>query len=476
MQVAFPDLLGLDRLSFANWTARHGGAQKGVDLALIPELIDPDGLPAGRGMRFRRRLYRRVVEPALPVLKPLVRRTVARNQQVWERIVRTRMRLTGDPRLRSARVVPGRTAPQAELGVNVAGYAQSEKGVGEALRSELRNLEAAGIPYVVNNFVDHFSGNRDISVDTTRQNPYPVNLVHVNADQVEHFAATNGVAYFQDRYNIGHWVWELSRFPDAWQRSFDYFDEIWVPTAFSQDAVARNAPVPVVRIPYSLNPRAPTTLTRGHFGWPIDRYVFLFIFDFSSYLDRKNPLGLLRAFQAAFAPDDDVLLVLKCVHPEIAPVAWEAFCEAVRVPNVMIMSEVLPRDEIDALVQLADCYVSLHRSEGFGLTIGEAMSHGKPVIATGYSGNMDFMTVANSLAVRHRLIELDRDHGPYKRGMVWADPDLEHAAELMRWAYANRERARAIGERARADIRAQLAPETVGAQVRARLQYIAARR
>jgi glycosyltransferase involved in cell wall biosynthesis len=409
-------------------------------------------------------------------LKPLVRGTVARNQQVWERIVRTRMRLTGDPRLRSARVVPGRTAPRAELGVNVAGYAQSEKGVGEAMRSELRNLEAAGIPYVVNNFVDHFSGNSDISVDTTRQNPYPVNLVHVNADQVEHFAATNGVAYFQDRYNIGHWVWELSRFPDAWQRSFDYFDEIWVPTAFSQDAVARNAPVPVVRIPYSLNPRAPTTLTRGHFGWPTDRYVFLFIFDFSSYLDRKNPLGLLRAFQAAFAPDDEVLLVLKCVHPEIAPAAWEAFCEAVRVPNVMIMSEVLPRDEIDALVQLADCYVSLHRSEGFGLTIGEAMSHGKPVIATGYSGNMDFMTVANSLAVRHRLIELDRDHGPYKRGMVWADPDLEHAAELMRWAYANRERARAIGERARADIRAQFAPETVGAQVRARLQHIATRR
>ncbi len=239
-----------------------------------------------------------------------------------------------------------------------------------------------------------------------RENPYPVNLVHVNADQVEHFAATNGVGYFQERYNIGHWVWELSRFPDAYQRSFDYFDEVWVPTAFAQDAVARNAPVPVVRIPYSLSPRAPTTLTRAHFGWTQDRFVFLFIFDFSSYLDRKNPLGLLRAFREAFTPSDDVLLVLKCVHPEMSPEGSRQVFEAAAMPNVTIMSDVLPRDEIDALVQLCDCYVSLHRSEGFGLTMGEAMSHGKPVIATGYSGNMDFMTAANSLIVRHRLIEL----------------------------------------------------------------------
>jgi glycosyltransferase involved in cell wall biosynthesis len=302
-----------------------------------------------------------------------------------------------------------------------------------------------------------------------------MNLVHVNADQVEHFAATNGVAYFQGRYNIGHWVWELSRFPERYQRSFDYFDEVWVPTAFAQDAVARNAPIPVVRIPYSLSPRAPTTLGRAHFGWSPDRFVFLFIFDFSSYLDRKNPLGLLRAFASAFTPDDDALLVLKCVHAERAPEAWQRVADAAAIPNVSIMREVLPREEVDALVQLADCYVSLHRSEGFGLTMGEAMSHGKPVIATGYSGNMDFMTAANSLIVRHRMIQLDRDHGPYERGMEWADPDLDHAAELMRWVYEHREAAAAIGARARADVRTQLSPESVGALVRARLQLVAAR-
>ncbi len=476
MQAAFPDPLGQDRLAFARWIARDGAAQYGIAAEFVPAPPDAEGAPASPGVRLRRRLYQWIVEPALPVLKPVVRGTVARNPEVWRRIVHTRMRFTDDPRLRASRVIPWRTPPRPELGVNVAGYAQSEKGVGEAMRNELRSLGSAGIPYVVNNVVDRDSDNVDASVELVRDNPYAVNLVHVNADQVEHFAATNGVRYFRGRYNIGHWVWELSEFPDAYRRSFDYFDEIWVPTGFVQQAVAREAPVPVVRIPYSIAPRAPTAMSRAQFGWTRDRYVFLFMFDFSSYLHRKNPIGLLRAFRDAFTPNDDVVLVLKCIHPERSPEgAREVLETAAAMPNVTVVNRVLPREEVDALVQLADCYVSLHRSEGFGLTMGEAMSYGKPVIATGYSGNMDFMTVANSLIVRHRLIELEHDHGPYRRGMQWADPDLEHAAHLMRWVYAHREDAALIGAQAAADVRDQLSPETIGAMVRSRLQLIAAR-
>lgn len=476
LQAAFPDPLGQDRVSFANWVALDGSDQYDIAAELVPEPADVEHLRARAGVRMRRRFYQWVVEPALPVLKPAVRSTVARDPEVWRRIVHTRMRFTDDPRLRPARVIPRRSAPRAGVGVNVAGYAQSEKGVGEALRNELRTLAAAGVPYVVNNFVDHDSDNRDASVAFDGDNPHAVNLVHVNADQVEHFAAVNGVGYFQGRYNIGHWVWELSDFPDAWRRSFDYFDEVWVPTRFVQDAIARESPIPVVRIPYSIAPRAPTALTRAHFGWPRDRFVFLFMFDFSSYIDRKNPLGLLRAFRDAFGASDDVALVVKCIHPERSPEGANAVREtAAAMPNVTLMTHVLPREEVDALVQLADCYVSLHRAEGFGLTMGEAMGYGKPVIATGYSGNVDFMTVANSLLVRHRLVALGHDHGPYRRGMQWAEPDLEHAAELMRWVYAHREEAALIGARAAADVREQLSPETVGAMVRSRLRLIAAR-
>ena len=110
----------------------------------------------------------------------------------------------------------------------------------------------------------------------------------------------------------------------------------------------------------------------------------------------------------------------------------EALQEAAAGANVRILDQVLSRADIDALLELSDCYVSLHRSEGFGLTIAEAMSLAKPVIATAYSGNMDFMTLSNSFPVNYRLTAIERDYGPYRQGWPWADPDLEHAAALMR--------------------------------------------
>jgi glycosyltransferase involved in cell wall biosynthesis len=141
--------------------------------------------------------------------------------------------------------------------------------------------------------------------------------------------------------------------------------------------------------------------------------------------------------------------------------------------NVQIMDTVVSRDEVHALYHLCDCYVSLHRSEGFGFTPAEAMSAGKPVIATGYGGNVDFMTPDNSYIVKHKLIEIDRDHGPYRRGWIWADPDLDHAAQLMRRVYENREEARAIGRKAREDVRRLLRPRVVGDLIRRRLLRIA---
>jgi glycosyltransferase involved in cell wall biosynthesis len=208
---------------------------------------------------------------------------------------------------------------------------------------------------------------------------------------------------------------------------------------------------------------------RSFFGLPEDRFLFLFMFDFMSILERKNPLGLFEAFRKAFKPRDKTTLVLKISHAESQPLEFRKFEEAAKGLNVKIIKGVLSRIEINSLLNACDCYVSLHRSEGFGLTMAEAMSLGKPVIATAYSGNMDFMSPSNSFLVNHRLVKLEQDYPPYQKGAMWAEPDNDHAAELMRRVVRDRTLARDRGRQAQKDIREKFCATSVGRMIRDRL-------
>jgi glycosyltransferase involved in cell wall biosynthesis len=372
---------------------------------------------------------------------------------------------------RGALTCQARGIIRRRLGVNVAGHLSSEKGVGEAVRSTIRILEAAQIPYILNNFHDPGAVNNDNTfTNFSEQNPYRVNLIVLGTDALPHFVREKGRQYFANHWNIGHWAWELADFPREWFRHFQLFDEVWVASSFVQEALARLAPIPVSTVPYTLTGEMPPHLLhRFHFGLPKDTFVFLFIFDFHSYVERKNPLGLIEAFKRAFSPKEDVLLILKCSHADWAPSALKSVQEASRGANIRITDCILSREQIRTLIYLSDCYISLHRAEGFGLTMAEAMSMERPVIATGYSGNTHFMTANNSFLVDYKLIPIEQDHGPYKRGFVWADPDLDRAAELIRFVYENREVARETGRRARQDVLATLRPEVVGAEVRKKL-------
>ncbi len=236
------------------------------------------------------------------------------------------------------------------------------------------------------------------------------------------------------------------------------------------ESISRSTSIPVVRVPHCLPEQLPTLdLDRVHFGLPRDAFVFLFVFDFHSYMERKNPAAVIDAFNHAFRKNEDAVLVLKCSRPEFNPTGLGALKERAKGLPFQVIDQVLSREEINTLIRLSDCYVSLHRSEGFGLTIAEAMTLEKPVVATAYSGNMDFMTTGNSFPVNYRLVELDRDHGPYRKGNVWAEPDMEHAAELMRFVYENRDRANEIARKARQDVLRQLSPQAVGELVKQRL-------
>jgi glycosyltransferase involved in cell wall biosynthesis len=292
----------------------------------------------------------------------------------------------------------------------------------------------------------------------------------VNADESHEFARRKGARYFQGHYNIGYWFWELSRFPSKWHSAFDYYQEIWVASAFCQESIAQVSPVPVVKMTFPvLMDQAPVRPNRSVFGLPEDAFLFGFIFDYLSLAERKNPMGLVRAFKHAFEDREDVLLVIKTINAGQAPEKDALLKELSADCNVRFIDGHISRQELTGLVASFDSFVSLHRSEGFGIGMAQAMCLGKPVIATGYSGNMDFMNHNNSYLVRYRLLELEQDYGPYEKGNVWADPDLEHAAEQMRLVFDDRTGAQAVGRRAEADIKKQMAVDLAGAQMRARL-------
>jgi glycosyltransferase involved in cell wall biosynthesis len=362
----------------------------------------------------------------------------------------------------------------APPGVNVVGHALSEKGLGEVVRAMVRGFAAAGIPHGVVDYSDRGSANLDRTlVSLLGANAHPVNLIVVTALGLPPFVRARGAGFLRGKYNIGYWLWELPDLPEDVHGSFSYLDEVWVASDYGREAIARASPVPVVKVPPPLPAEGLVSrkLGRAQFGLEAGHRVFLFMFDAHSIVERKNPDGLIAAFKRAFPRETDVRLVLKVGRASRPLLGWlrsEAADE-----RIVVIDRILDREELVGLVAASDCYVSLHRSEGFGLTMAEAMAVGKPVIGTAYSANLDFMTADNSLLVRQREVRLERDYPPYPKGSTWADPDIGHAAELMRWVYSDPAGARCLGERARADILAYLSPAAVGARMAQRFTLIA---
>lgn len=367
-----------------------------------------------------------------------------------------------------------RSAPP-RWGVNLIGHLESEKGVGEIARSDLRALQEGGVPVVLNAFRDPQSSNREIpDASFSDENPYAVNLVHVNPPVLPLLIETKGLDYFRQRYNIAHWFWETRPFPRSQRFAFQYFDEIWASTSHIEEILAEVSPVPVTRIPPVVeSPPQPGPWGRSHFGIPEDGFIFFFNFSLGGTLARKNPLGLIDAFRRAFSGREKVFLLLKVSHGENYPDAYRELMAAIDGESSIIpCTRYLTRDELGTLYSLVDCYVSLHRAEGLGLTLVEAMSHGLPVISTGYSGNMDFTKPEHTFLVDYRLAELDRDCGPYRRGARWAEPDLEDAIETMRLVRRDHDLAKARGSQAGKWLCNEFSPARVGKVAKERLETL----
>ncbi len=371
-------------------------------------------------------------------------------------------------------LLPGFGASRAggAHGVNVVGYFDAVLGVGEAARQVIGALEAEHIEVATIAMSASASPREEALARETVTPRFPTNLICVNADMVPAFAQQAGSSFFDGRYSIGYWWWEVSRFPDRWLGSFKYLDEVWAGSRHVADALAEVSPVPVVRIPPPVEMVEPPPSTRAELGLP-EGFMFLFVFDYASVFERKNPLAVVEAFKRAFAEGEGATLALKCINQDDYPGDHARLLAASAGRSDMnVIDRTVPRAEKDAMVAACDCFVSLHRSEGFGFTLAEAMWLGKPVIATGYSGNLDYMRPDNSYLVDYRLVPIGPGADPYPPDGVWAEPDVEHAAALMREVFEDPSAARARARRGQEQIRASHSKQAVGRAIARRLARV----
>lgn len=378
--------------------------------------------------------------------------------------------------------LPRETAA-SRVRVALYGHLSGVSGLASAARGTGAALGAAGIPFTGFDIPDgagpRIAFDPGLPEEEARQRSpgaTAIDLVHTNPDALltalsgRDPSATRAVG--SGRFRVGYWAWEgLAGIPAHWHRAFELFDEIWVPSQFTARAVAHHVPVPVLAMGHPVE-ALPTGLSRRDLRLPERGFCFLAMVDALSNLARKNPTGVIRAYCAAFPePSAEVFLVLKIRNLDARNL--EVLRRSIGSRgDILLLNGTLSQIALGSLMAACDAYVSLHRAEGFGLTIAEAMAAGKPVIATDYSANTEFMTSGTGYPVPFRLVELEKDDGYYRKGTRWADPDLAEAARLMRRLVANRDEGRETGARAAAQIRQALSPAAIGLRMRERLELL----
>lgn len=363
-----------------------------------------------------------------------------------------------------------------EPDVTVIGYLRLALGVGEAGRQMLRTLhhagiEARGLPIQFNS--KSAAVDRSLEVHFEDRSAARLQVFNVNADQLPYVIDQLGPRLRADAYRTIMPFWELEEFPAPLLGAFDLVDEVWAPTRFIQTMLTRRLTKPVLHMPVPLTFEAPPAAPRSVFGLPARTFLFFFAFDYLSFVGRKNPLALVRAFKAAFRKGGDrheVALVIKTLNAEAAPEEGRALREALRDdPDVILIERTLSREETLQLIQSCDAVASLHRSEGLGLLIAEAMALGKPVVSTDYSATTELVSPRTGWPVDFKLVPVRDGEYAFPSGQVWAEPDEAHAAWQLRRVFQERDEAQRRVTAARSHLETQFGVNACANRLRGRL-------
>jgi glycosyltransferase involved in cell wall biosynthesis len=355
-------------------------------------------------------------------------------------------------------------------GVNVLGYLRGEFGLAESARMYARALIEGGYKVALKNIdldLPHSWNDRSLDPWIGESSPYSSSIVFINPDFFEVALKKAGSERLAGHRLIACWFWELETIPEQWRAAIELVDEIMVASTFVEEAFRRSTDKPILRVPLPVYPIAASGLERRDFGLDAGKFIFLCMFDFHSSIERKNPFAVIEAFRTAFPPHrTDVSLLIKTTNGQSAVQQLKRLLKAASVdPRVLVRDDVIPKMHVQALQRCCDAYVSLHRAEGFGLGMAEAMALGKPVIATGWSGNMDFMDAHNSIPVQYQLIPIPPGDYPFSEGARWADPDVEAAAAAMVKVVEEPDFAKRLGKSAADSVRENLSPSRVAGDI-----------
>ncbi|MDB5407871.1 MAG: glycosyl transferase group 1 [Rhodospirillales bacterium] len=322
--------------------------------------------------------------------------------------------------------------------VRVVGWLSSSTGLGNSARLCANALDEAGYTVFADNVSRFFFSDDNLSFNGRTDAPRPfagISIYHLNPPMLATGILASGLRSYRSSFNVGFWAWELERLPSEWIAALRLVDALFVPSFFTKSAIEKHTTKPIIVVPHPVALRHAPRGEKARYGLADQTFVVSSVFSFSSAFERKNPLACVTAFKRAFGSSPTAQLILKTTQARNYPAQYRALIDCIaNAPNIRILDAVWPDAEIIGLIASSDAYVSLHRSEGFGLTIAEAILAGTPAIATNWSGNIDFCHPESTALIDCAFTPVQAAHnGAFDiAGAVWADPNIDAAAIWLR--------------------------------------------